>query len=338
LPSEDLPLRDRLPGAVFDTSVGLVLAAIVSLALLPMRHRVNQYPDVELVAAAIIFVLALVVELVAFRLPRPRTLRTWGPVLLPYACGAALFWGLTAFTASPQDGTRPVAPIYLSIALLVTLQLTFALALLRRATARPSPAVGLASTGVLIVEGPTPEFLLVLNRNLNSSKGLWVPPGGHFELDESIDPAARALEKIKTEVGFHAETWEPSQASGLSRNAMSTAETRWLTPPAFVLDEDLLGTCSQGHERHMDFVYVCVVRTNQPVEQSSKIRYPVSEQLRLPVAKCSISAEAALAVLRESVSAWEAQWGPQSSRTETITRDVAERLHLVATAYLEGRA
>jgi hypothetical protein len=327
---------ERLRWSVLDVGVSIAFTALVGLALTPFGDRLGSYPDLELIATGAIFAAALAVQLWFGRQQRPESAVGWALLVGPFLAAALLFWGLTI--GGPREESRSVAPLYLSLAMLGLLQLTLASGFQRRAATRKPPTVGLASTGILIDREAEPSFVLVLNTNLNHGKGLWVPPGGHFDVEELIDPATRAIDKIWSEIGLRADIWYATPAPHPELSTLSTAETRWLTPPSFVLDEDLLGTCSQRHERHMDFVYICRVIAGQPVAQPSRVRYAPELQLRVPVRACATGVDEALTEVRHAVEGWERNRGEQRSQSQTITRDVAQRLHLAAVAYLaDGR-
>jgi hypothetical protein len=90
-------------------------------------------------------------------------------------------------------------------------------------------------------------------------------------------------------------------------HSFNTAETKWLEAPVFILDEDLLGLCSHSHSRHFDLIYPdCVPSV--------------------------ASAETAVYV---AIERWQqATAGTAPGVRDTLSRDVPQRLHLVATSYI----
>jgi hypothetical protein len=247
----------------------------------------------------------------------------------------ALFFVIVTFTQSVHVGVQiSAAPIYLSLALLgIGLIVRTQLGSAPADVAQEVGGTGLATTSVLIVRLDAPvNFMLVLNRNLNNGKGLWVPPGGHFELGID-DPADRLLQKIRSEVGIEAKIWSSAAPPAERLHSFNTAQTKWFEAPIFILDEDLLGLCSHGHARHFDLIYACEAIAYIP---RAVPKYSVADRILVPVGDCASSVEAAERAVHSAVEGWQRSTvGTTPGVRDTVSRDVAQRLHLVAVEYQE---
>jgi 8-oxo-dGTP pyrophosphatase MutT (NUDIX family) len=323
-------MSKRFGDAVFSAIVAL-LVPLPLVLLAGLRDDVSAYSKADLWAAAAIFLVVLAWD----SFGRRHELKDREGVveaLFPYI-GTVVFFAIVTLAVSPDsESERPSTGIFLSLALLALLCLVREGGAQQRMSEQiADAAVGFATTGILVTTEPRESaFVLVLNKNLNSGNGLWVPPGGHFEPADGVDPADELLKKIEDEVGVQAAIQEVEGERAIA-DEFSTNETTWLTPPLFLLDEDLLGTCSKGHQRHIDFVYLC--RMVRAVRTRHRSKYGQSDQLQIAVGSCLPSTEAAEAALVSAVEEWETSvTGRASGIKNTVSRDVAQRLHLAATA------
>lgn len=188
-------------------------------------------------------------------------------------------------------------------------------------------SAGWASTGIVsIAQGNQPAFVLIANRNFDGKEIMWLPPGGHFDLDQ--DPLDELLRKVYLEVGIKV---TPIPHDGLygpdDTRELSTHETHWWPAPAFVLREHLYGGCSQRHTDHIDFIYLLWGST----PPSDLSRYGGDDFITVLVDACSESAEAAERAIADEVRKWERRLTGKTSATSSgVSRDVAQRLHLAS--------
>jgi hypothetical protein len=195
---------------------------------------------------------------------------------------------------------------------------------------------GLASAGVLVLteaEHPV-RFVLIRNRNLRGGKGLWVPPGGHVVLAGNR-PERQLLDKVLSETGFSANLLEThTDLMPADQSAWSTKACTWLHPPAFLLIEDLMGTCSRGHTSHVDFCYICLASGSAT---NPTPRYGQNEQITVKVSDCIESLGATRsAVLAATEGLNKAISGKPHGLSDDVTEDVVWRLHLSA-IYLQKK-
>ena len=119
--------------------------------------------------------------------------------------------------------------------------------------------IGFATTGVLIDESENDKekIILVHNRNLRDGHGLWVPPGGHY-LPHAESPVQKLKTKIEHEIGVDCKILNPYKYNmALEKEDIKMDKVEWIIPPVFLLEEDLMGKCSQGHLTHIDSIYIC---------------------------------------------------------------------------------
>lgn len=91
------------------------------------------------------------------------------------------------------------------------------------------------------------KILLILHKKLN----LWLPPGGHIELDE--DPEEALIREIKEECGLDVTIW------GDKPERMSE-RTKFLYVPAFMDIHKI----DDGH-RHIGMQYFCCSTTDRVI-------------------------------------------------------------------------
>jgi hypothetical protein len=194
--------------------------------------------------------------------------------------------------------------------------------------------VGFANTGLIIVgTGDSASFVLLLNKNLREGKGLWVPPGGHF--DPMVEESTRRLKtKIEDEVGLRTEVIPSPNLLGLRVSDLKTTSAAWHDPPLFLLEEDLMGRCSHGHKTHLDYVHL--LRSLGPIEGANP-KYPATEQVFVRARDCVGGVDEADAAIRAAVEDWTVRkYGQLPGVIDSVTRDVSVRLHLASRLPLSG--
>ncbi|KAA1302857.1 MAG: NUDIX domain-containing protein [SAR202 cluster bacterium] len=82
---------------------------------------------------------------------------------------------------------------------------------------------------------------------------LWLPPGGHIEINE--DPAEAVIREIKEETGLLAAIFETPTSKELNFDYPKS-----IVPPRFILEEDIDDPID-GFHNHIDMIYYC-----QPVK------------------------------------------------------------------------
>ena len=141
------------------------------------------------------------------------------------------------------------------------------------------------ATGFVVQSEKT---LLLWHKSLQ----MWVPPGGHLELDE--DPVTGVLREIREETSLEAELVPLAQEFSFSYPGQ-------IQPPYTILLEDSAEP-GQAH-KHIDFIYFCrpandsrldpaadsamhwvdeaSLRSNQPIDLAScGVSVPVAEDVR----------------------------------------------------------
>jgi hypothetical protein len=330
----------RLLEKAQEASVGglveLIIAIFVPIIFRSFRDRLDRYPATDLWGGIAVYVIVAGLDVALSRAhrdtgkQRPNAIASHGVYALP----VVLFIIATFAQRVPARGSITSVPIYLALALLAMgLIVRMRVAEPQADDAKGPGGTGLATTSVLITAlNGSHNFMLILNRNLNNGKGLWVPPGGHFELGVD-DPGDRLLQKIRTEVGIEAKIWQPDALPADLVYSFNTAQTKWLAAPVFILDEDLLGLCSHGHARHFDLIYACEAVRYIP---HARIKYPIAEQALVPVRDCAASVEAAEVAVHAAIERWQQSTaGTSPGVRDTVSRDVPQRLHLVAVKYTE---
>jgi 8-oxo-dGTP pyrophosphatase MutT (NUDIX family) len=91
--------------------------------------------------------------------------------------------------------------------------------------------------------------------------GLWLPPGGHIELDE--DPNEAAVREAKEEVGLDVVLWEGNKKfHSVEKNPFGFQQD--LIPPVALNRHDL----PNRHE-HIDFTYIASAQTDKVTPESA---------------------------------------------------------------------
>ena len=250
----------KLKDAFFGGFIALIVAVVLPVLFRDFRERLAHYPTIDLAGCVTIFGVVLALDYLFMRFAGRSSAQSSQRLMLisVYIIALIIFIIFTLAEHLPKQGNMSPAPLYLGlIVLALGLVVRIPLSGSFIATQTEGRGTGLAATSVLLVgAGNATSFLLILNRNLNNGKGLWVPPGGHFKLGVD-NPADCLLRKVQSEVGIEAEIWQPSTALSREVDSFNTAETQWLPAPMFLLDEDLLGLCSHGHTRHVR-PYICL--------------------------------------------------------------------------------
>lgn len=95
---------------------------------------------------------------------------------------------------------------------------------------------------------------------LHEKYSIWLPPGGHVELDETPEDAA--LREVKEEVGLDVELWRGNIAA-IERD-LSLSEYRELVPPVYMNQHRI----SDEHH-HIVLMYFATTRTDEVREPES---------------------------------------------------------------------
>ena len=104
--------------------------------------------------------------------------------------------------------------------------------------------------------------------------GIWLPPGGHIELDE--DPNAAVIREAKEETGLEIELVGKAETY-----SDSPFEARDLVVPRFLNRH--FSDASRTHE-HVDCVYVARAKTGEirPEESGGEVRWFAEEEILNP--------------------------------------------------------
>ncbi|MBM3260988.1 NUDIX domain-containing protein [Candidatus Kaiserbacteria bacterium] len=105
----------------------------------------------------------------------------------------------------------------------------------------------------------------------HKKRGIWLPPGGHIELDE--DPNQAALREVKEEVGFDVDLVGGSRLPFTFTNG-----TQDLVPPMFLNRHRI----SETHE-HVDLLYFarCVGGELVPEEEGIEMRWFTEDEIKV---------------------------------------------------------
>lgn len=306
--------------------VGLVVTALASALWGHLSSRMALYDVATMIVAAAVFVALFTFD----RFSTSGRGQQW-TVFALYALFLVVFLVLTSLM--PEAWIRAHLPVLASFAVLGLGKLSLIGAATESyfATQSFERGTGHATTGIVIVEGQEPSFILVFNKNLRGGRGLWVPPGGHFRPARD-NPDQRLIQKLETEIGMRCEII-PTHHHCLPEHSgdRRTESADWIEPPAFVLRENMFGRCSEGHDAHFDMVYLC--RTDG-TSSGFPAKYDLSQQIRIPIGDCSTSVDVAEEHIRKAIDQWERESsGVVSGIRNDLTRDVIWRLHLGARLY-----
>jgi hypothetical protein len=322
--------KSEIIKAIFKYLVTLVCMGLLTFLSGRFRARLEFFDRTLLIFFLLSFVVLAVWDLVTFRKSTQLRVFVFLYVLVAFVFVATTYW-------SKEEAVKRNMPIYISFVLLGLLKISHVAAAQARAyeDQRRMQRIGFSATGVVVsTSNPKdPYFILVFNRNLREGKGLWVPPGGHFTPYED-DPVDALLLKIRDEIGMTCTTTDGPHMIPRDLDELRTDRARWLRPPSFLLEEDLMGRCSRGHEFHMDFVYV--LATDGAIAATTP-KYPKDVQLSVPVRECVGSVQDAEQAISGALDRWHLETtGAKPGVHDTLTRDVASRLHLASEIYMNS--
>lgn len=236
--------------------------------------------------------------------------------------------GLTIW--SNQQTLITNVPLYIGLFVLASTQILQQIYFNHRfiTDTKRSAKVGFATTGIVIGSPSSahPYFTLVLNTNLRGGKGLWVPPGGHF-YPQFETPVEKLREKVRAEIGVNCEIYSPYTPLEIKNNESRVEGGEWITPPTFVLKEDLRGLCSHFHTFHIDFLYLCLT-DGAIVELNHKYQ---NDQIRVPLEHCAASFEKTENAIGTCIDQWYVErTGRKPGTRDDLTKDVVWRIFLAA--------
>lgn len=303
----------------------LVATAVLAVAVAlwaRLRTQAQIYDPVVLATFVTAFLVFFAWDYILFR--RTVFIRY---VWILYSASAVVFLLLTAYAR--HASVRAYIPMLAAVTLAGVAKLYSLTAMHHSATTQRQLAenVGFAVTGIVICTSnpEEPHFILVFNRNLRGGKGLWVPPGGHF-IPHQEEPTEKLLFKVTTEIGVKCTIINTFRHLRVTPEQLSTDHAKWILAPVFLLDEDLMGRCSHGHEVHLDSVYLLTTdgAITEPVH-----KYPKTQQVTVPVASCVAGPKEAENAILAAIEGWHVQTsGARPALKETLTNDVVWRLHL----------
>ncbi len=200
---------------------------------------------------------------------------------------------------------------------------------IQKASWSKSPGhVGFAVSGVLVQgEGSDAKFVLIRNLNLREGKGMWVPPGGHF--DPAVkEPYVAIKEKILSEIGVDCELIELAPVGQPNRFQHETALAKAYPAPLFFLREDLQGECKEHHTTHIASVFACRIVEGALVQSP---KYQAQSRAYVSVQRCAPSSTEAIAAVYAAIDDWaRAKDGRRPGAYPDVPDDVPWRLHEVA--------
>jgi 8-oxo-dGTP pyrophosphatase MutT (NUDIX family) len=121
-----------------------------------------------------------------------------------------------------------------------------------------SGQIDLVSEAFIVFNG---KVLMRLHEKYN----IWLPPGGHVELDESPEDAV--IREAEEEVGLHVKLWNSAECAFWKIGAADANGYRELMPPVFMN----MHVISPDH-RHISMVYFAVSETNEVIQPDSHER------------------------------------------------------------------
>jgi hypothetical protein len=305
-----------------------IVALILAFILGHLRSRISSYGIFWLSILIVVLVTSAVWDIaIGWKS------KNFKGLPLPYLLSVVAFILLTIW--SGEQSVRSNAPIWASLIIFGFAKLSNLSGTQQKIVDeyRTQSRIGFAATGIVICESnrDDPTFILILNRNLRGGGGLWVPPGGHFTPNRE-DPLERLLTKVRREIGMQCTVIVPKGKVGHELGKLRTDRVKSLVPPAFLLEEDLMGHCSHGHEFHFDLVYLL---STDGVIADKDHKY-ATEQIRVPVSRCAGTFKDAEAAISAAIEGWYV--GTSGSRPaimDTLTSDVVWRLHLASQMRLD---
>lgn len=232
----------------------------------------------------------------------------------------------------PKELVKYYFPVFFQLIFLIFFKISQILALQYKyfVNNKIKRNIGFAVTGIIIKKSTNISTILVYNKNLREGKGLWVPPGGHF-FPQTEDPVEKLRAKILQEIGYNIHIISSPNMIN-SDPSYNTELTKWFTPPVFLLEENLMGYCSNNHNIHIDFVYMC--ETDGHIS-SPNCKYKDSH-IEVPLEKCSNSVNDAESTVYETIDNWCKNMHIKfDGSRDSVTRDVIIRLHLAAKYFLK---
>jgi hypothetical protein len=308
----------------------IVLLLLLSGLISQFRANLSLYDKTQLILAIAIWLGLIALDLFLFL----RSARSFILGLATHGLILAVFCLLTI--RGDAAAIKNNVPIYWMLFLLLFTKLIQFMILEHSNVieTRRLATVGFAVTGLVIgnPKSDHPFFYLVLNKNLRGGKGLWVPPGGHFS-PQFEDPVEKLRHKVKAEIGVDCKVHYPYGPRELNdRQDLRTEGGEWITPPVFVLKEDLGGLCSHGHLIHLDFLYLCL--TDGHITEK-KHKYEKS-QIQIPLEHCATFTETERAIGNSIDNWYVANRGRKPNTREDLTKDVTWRIFLAAKIFREN--
>ena len=315
----------------------VVVAALSTLAGILVGDLRDHLDAIPWVWTALVALAAMFVGAISLRdIPQTsagHALRALGPSLSAIAAYLALVgWGVGNQPATM--GTLAALAALATLALGVLIEVR-SYARSTREEIQGEIVMGFATTGILIShsERDRPKFLLVYNRNLRGGEGLFVPPGGHFD-PRREDPVIRLKDKVRAEIALESTVWDHGPFLRPDTESRNTQGARWIDPPTFVLEEDLFGKCSHGHQFHHDYVYI--LESNGVPITGIDPKYPDRDRIEVYLRDCLPNVETARqAVARKADDWFVQQTGRKPALGVGVTDDLVWRLHLAAASYLQ---
>jgi hypothetical protein len=319
--------KDKL---IWEVTKGLlygVFPAIFFLVLPNLKSRIDLYDITFITISGIIFVVFLVYDIFIQSNDRYKDIKI---TLTIYTLSIISFFAITNW--SSEELIRGNLPIVFTFIILITSKVTYfsKIYIDNIDLKKKRKNIGFAATGILINIGniEKPSIIIVLNKNLRGGEGLWVPPGGHY-----FPYTERAEDRIKTkinqEIGVDCEIFNPYPLNVPHRiEDADTDEVKWLLPPVFFLEENLIGKCSEGHDTHIDLIYLCITH-GKIVNKRHK--YNFNNRVEIPLMLCVNNYEETEKVVCGIIDDYHMKIsGSKPSTRKDIPKDVIWRIYLSA--------
>ena len=324
----DINWKRQTVESVFTYLVAQIFAAMFALFSSHFRDRILSYNKPLLLMYGLTLLAVASWDVRIFR----RSKKVYVPAI-PYVVSGLVFICFTSW--SSEQTIQSNVPIWISLVIFGFGKFSHLVAMqqLTIEDAYSDRRVGFAATGVVICNSnlEEPVFILVFNRNLRAGAGLWVPPGGHF-VPYLDDPLQKLLTKVREEIGMDCTPVEGLGGTPQRLGELRSDKVRWLLPPAFLLEEDMMGRCSHGHEIHLDFIYL-LLTDGATLGKNHKY---AGEQVRIPVRNCFESIKSAESAISAAIEGWHLENnGSRPGVRDNLTSDVTWRLHLAAQLYLK---